>query len=262
MDVETTMTAASQVTLLITHYNRSRSLERLLGKLRELRCEFATTIVSDDASGPEHLANLERLSREYGVTILTSPRNRGLGHNINKGQDAVRTPYTLYVQEDFTPTDIFPRRLADALEIMDERREIDMVRFYAYGGYPYCKPYKNHFSEMIFQLHKPGSAKFFYYSDTPHLRRSTFQEKFGRYAEGVRAIDGEKCMVMSFLQAHGKAMVCDENDVFLHENSEAEPSTQDYSRFFAIKKRIPDAVFDLAWVGKLTAEYLLRRYRN
>ena len=32
----------------------------------------------------------------------------GLGNNINKGQDAVKTPLTLYVQEDFTPAAIFP----------------------------------------------------------------------------------------------------------------------------------------------------------
>lgn len=250
------------VTLLITHYNRSASLERSLKAFRELNCSFEDIVVSDDGSKPEHLERLRELQREYSFRLVTTPVNRGLGHNLNKGQDAVKTPYTLYVQEDFRPTPLFPRRFSDALEIMEDRKDVDIVRFYAQRSYPHRKPYKNGYSEMIFRLTRPGTAKFFYYSDTPHLRRRTFFEKFGRYAEGIKAIKGEKRMVMSFLQARGKGMETDVSNIFIHENSEAERSTQDYSAFFAIKSKIPDKVFDLIWSAKLTAEYLFKRYRD
>src|SRR3954470_21752118 len=89
------------VTLLITHYNRSRSLERLLDAFRDLNCTFEATVVSDDASKPEHLDKVRAMQATYDFHLVTTPENKGHGHSINKGQDAVTTPYTLYVQEDF-----------------------------------------------------------------------------------------------------------------------------------------------------------------
>jgi glycosyltransferase involved in cell wall biosynthesis len=253
---------ATGVTLLVTHFNRSKSLERLLAAFRSLDCAFDDIVVSDDASKPEHLDRLKVLAEEHPFRLVTTPVNRGLGNNLNKGQDAVTTPYTLYVQEDFHPTPRFTTSFPDAFEIMEARRDVDMVRLYAGVKYPRLKPYKNGFSEMIFSLACPGPAKFFYYSDTPHLRRRSFFERFGRYAEGVKAIQGEKSMVMSFLQARGKGMECDVNDIFVHENSETEPSTQDYSAFFRIKRRIPEPVFEAIWTAKLTAQFLFVRYRR
>jgi glycosyltransferase involved in cell wall biosynthesis len=249
------------VTLLVTHFNRSRSLERLLQTLREQDTTFGGIVVSDDASKLEHLKRLEDLRETYGYRLVTTPVNRGLGNNLNKGQDAVTTPYTLYVQEDFTPTASFPKAFPTAREILEERADIDVVRMHYYSRYPSTTPYKNGFSEMVFKLGAPGSAKFFYYSDHPHLRRTSFFTKFGRYAEGIRAIKTEKCMVMSFLQAGGKAMIRDDNDLFVHENT-IEPSTQDYSAFFRIRSKIPEPVFDLVWTVRLTAQYLVKPYRH
>src|SRR5581483_5614559 len=89
------------VTLLITHYNRSSSLERLLAHFRQLGCTFGEIIVADDASKPEHIDKIKSLQPLYLFRLLTVPQNGGLGRNLNRGQDAVKTPYTLYVQEDF-----------------------------------------------------------------------------------------------------------------------------------------------------------------
>lgn len=44
-----------EVTLVITHYNRSTSLERLLQSIKDLKCSFNEIIVSDDGSKLEHL---------------------------------------------------------------------------------------------------------------------------------------------------------------------------------------------------------------
>ena len=92
--------------------------------------------------------------------------------------------YTLYVQEDFEPAADFALRFTDAVNIMQEKPGLDMIRFYAYFKYPYLKPYRNGFSEMQFKWWLPGYKKFYYYSDHPHLRKSNFFEKFGRYPEG------------------------------------------------------------------------------
>ncbi len=256
------MIDAAGVTLLITHFNRPKSLQRLLAALQELGCTFAETLVSDDGSSAETLVRLQELQREYSFRLITAAVNKGLQNNLNRGLDLVRTEYTLYVQEDFCPTAQFAKNLGNAVAILDERKDVDIVRMYAYVKYPYLKHWKDGYSEMDFSLWRPGSAKFFCYSDTPHLRRKSFFQKFGRYVEGLPAIKGEKRMVMSFLQSQGKALVCEVNDSFIHENSDTEPSTQDYGAFLRLKRLIPETVFDLLWTAKLTCEYVFKRYRN
>jgi glycosyltransferase involved in cell wall biosynthesis len=217
-----------EITLLITHYNRSGSLERLLQAFVNQYIIFGDIIISDDGSKPEHLERLEALQSVYGFRLITTPVNKGLGNNINKGQDAVNTPYTLYVQEDFEPKNAFLTHFRDAIDIMNADHGLDIVRFYAYFKYPYLKAYARGFSEMIF---KPGyfansHLKFYVYSDHPHLRRSTFFEKFGRYPEGIKGDLTEYRMALSFIQKKGRGLFYDHfNDLFYQKNSADEPST-------------------------------------
>lgn len=214
------------VTLLITHYNRSSSLERLLATFQSLSCRFEDIIVSDDGSKPEHIERIKALHGSYSFRLITTPKNKGLGNNINKGQDAVNTPYTLYVQEDFVPLATFPPKLQDAIQFMNERKDLDMVRFYAYFKYPYLTPVGKGFSEMRFRIWYPGYKKFYMYSDHPHLRRSNFLEKFGRHQEGVNVEISEYGMMMAFLKKKGKALFYDDYKGLLDQvNSSTEPST-------------------------------------
>jgi len=75
------------VSVLITHYNRSASLERLLQSLTKSGCDFAEIIVSDDTSNAEHQEVLKQITEQYNIKLITTPKNGGLGNNINKGQD-------------------------------------------------------------------------------------------------------------------------------------------------------------------------------
>ncbi|RCH55127.1 glycosyl transferase family 2 [Mucilaginibacter hurinus] len=214
------------ITLLVTHYNRSQSLQRLLEAFAKQHIIFGDIVVSDDGSKADHLNRLVELSEIYGFRLITTPTNRGLGNNINKGQDAVETLYTLYVQEDFDPFPGYALHLQNALDIMDERKDVDMVRFYAYFKYPYLKPYRDGFSEMMFSIWKPGYRKFHVYSDHPHLRRNSFFHKFGRYAEGEKGDRTEFLMAISFLKNKGKAMFYEDfKGLFDQVNSAAEPTT-------------------------------------
>jgi hypothetical protein len=64
------------------------------------------------------------------------------------------------------------------------------------------------------------------YSDHPHLRRSDFFQKFGRYIEGQKGDFTEYSMMMSFLKNNGKALFYkDFQNLFTQKNSESEPST-------------------------------------
>ena len=215
------------VTLLITHYNRSTSLERLLKRFKDLDCRFEEIIVSDDASKPEHLEYIYGIQPQYGFRLITTPVNRGHGHSINKGQDEVKTPYTIYVQEDFVPTDIAPAHIQDALQIMNEDKTVDYVRFWAYlTPYPYLKPYGKGYSEMTYSFWYTDHLKFYQYSDTVHLRRSNFFEKFGRYKEGLKGDVIDYLMAVSFLQHKGRGLFyTDYTKLFEHANSDDEPST-------------------------------------
>ena len=215
-------------TLLITHYNRSESLERLLTAFEKLNCTFGAIVVSDDGSRPEHLNKIRQLKNQFSIQLITAEVNKGLGNNINKGQDAVKTPYTLYVQEDFEPSEIFPAHFEDALSFMRADQKLDIVRFYAYFKYPNLKPFKNGFSEMVYSFWDMNHLKFYYYSDHPHLRRSTFFEKFGRYPEGIKGDLTEYKMAISFLQNKGKGLFFNEfTKLFYQKNSSDEPSTME-----------------------------------
>jgi hypothetical protein len=105
---------------------------------------------------------------------------------------------------------------------------MDITRFYAYFKYPYLKPFRKGFSEMIFKIWYPGYRKFHAYSDHPHLRRSTFTQKFGRYAEGLNVERTEFLMVISFLKNKGKGMFYeDHKGLFEQINTSVEPSTME-----------------------------------
>ncbi len=221
-----------EITLLITHYNRSASLERLLASFKELNCSFGEIIVSDDGSKPEQLAKLNAIQPVYNFRLVTTPKNQGFPHNFNKGQDAVKTPYTLYVQEDFVPSGIFPGHLKDALEFIDEDKSLDYIRFWSFYRYPTLKPYGKGFSEEVFSPWNMSHLKYFMYSDNPHLRRSNFLEKFGRYKEGEKSDIAEYKMAVSFLQNKGKALFYEEHStLFEHKNSADEPSTVNRSNW-------------------------------
>jgi glycosyltransferase involved in cell wall biosynthesis len=214
------------ITLLITHYNRSASLERLLQAFSQLSCTFGEIVVSDDGSKSKHLNRLYQLKERFSFRLITTPVNRGLGHNINKGQDAVTTPLTLYVQEDFVPTALFPARLEDSVRYMEADTALDLVRYYAYFRYPYLRALGDGFSEMLFDLRYRGYRKFYMYSDHPHLRRTSFFTKFGRFSEVKKGDVAEYRMMISFLKNNGKALYFDDYQaLFYQKNTPDEPST-------------------------------------
>lgn len=216
----------SDVSLLVTHYNRSRSLENLLVSFNALKCTFQKIIVSDDGSQPGHLDRVKQLQGIYNFDLITADCNCGLGNNINKGQDAVTSPYTLYIQEDFVPKPLFPEKLRDGIAFLEADHKLDIVRFYAYSMYPYVTKFEKGFSIMKMKPLGLRYKKIHYYSDHPHLRRSTFFEKFGRYSEGTKPDVTEYNMSISFIRNKGKGLFYNDHYSLLTQvNTLDEPST-------------------------------------
>jgi glycosyltransferase involved in cell wall biosynthesis len=213
------------VTLLITHYNRSQSLERLLKAFENEGIQFESVVVSDDGSDVFHKERVSELSGQYDFRVIASEENKGLGHCLNKGQDAIITPLTLYVQEDFIPTEAFKGACKAAIELIQEDPNLDIVRFFSNFRYPYLKPYKKGFSKMFLPTLAINYKKIYLYSDGPHLRRSNFPEKFGPYRENVHGDRMEYWMCISFIKNGGNGLFYDDyHSLFLHINTTDEPS--------------------------------------
>lgn len=233
------------VTLLVTHYNRSSSLERLLKGFKEINCVFEDIVVSDDGSRPEQLAYIKDLQDTYAFRLITTPVNKGLGNNINKGQDSVHTSYTLYIQEDFVPKDSFPEHFTDALDMMKEDKKWDMATLYSYAPYPYLEPVKLGFSEKVFHLSPfyANNLKFYLYGDHPHLRRSSFLKDFGRYPEGLNGDITEMEMSLAFIKNNGRCLFYEDHyGLLTQENSEAEPSTAVFRKSWKNTDSLPIVV--------------------
>lgn len=214
------------VTLLITHYNRPCSLDRLLHSLQKAGISFEEIIVSDDASQQPCYRQLLTLQSKYNFTIVPGSINKGLGHNLNKGQQAVKTPLVLYIQEDFEFTPLFIEELPEAIRIMQQDKTLDMVRFFAHSRYPYLKPYSTEYEEVAIPILALDYHKIYAYSDTPHLRRSSFQKKFGPYREGINADRTEYRMCVSFIRNGGRCIISKHYArLFTHQNIPDEPST-------------------------------------
>lgn len=214
------------VTLLITHYNRSKSLERLLDTFAATNCSFHDIVISDDGSKQEHVDYINSLTDKHKFKLITTAKNGGLGNNINKGQDAVETEYTLYVQEDFIPLEGFALNFKNGLRIMEDDKTTDIVRFYAYFKYPDLVPFKDGFSRMIYKKWSSNLDKITMYSDHPHLRRKNFLDKFGRYAEGKDPEKTEYDTMVSFVKRGGKAYFYEDfKSIFDQINTSSEPST-------------------------------------
>lgn len=220
-----------QIALLVTHYNRPQSLFRLLQQFEYLGISFGEIIVSDDGSKQEYVEELVSRSKTFNYRLIKAESNKGLGNNINKGQTAVTLPYTLYVQEDFVPKQAFISNLRIGLGALINDSSLDIVRYYAYFNYPFTKPYSGRFREMYFKWYYWGYMKFYQYSDHPHLRRSTFLEKFGHYKEGINSDGTEYAMCLSFLKAKGKGIIYDDIGAnFDQVNDQLEPSTATFRK--------------------------------
>ncbi|BAV08358.1 hypothetical protein FLA_4394 [Filimonas lacunae] len=220
------MMCYKNITLLITHYNRTVSLERLLHSIQQLNIFFAEIIVSDDGSDTGHIRLLHALQQKYPFRLITTAKNQGLGANINKGQRAVVTPYILYVQEDFEIAPLFITTLKEAYDIMETDTGLDLVRFFAHFRYPYLKPYNNNFEEVAIPALATDYNKIYSYSDTPHLRRATFEQKFGPYREDLASDRMEYRMCISFIVNGGRCIISNYfSSLFIHDNLAVEPST-------------------------------------
>jgi glycosyltransferase involved in cell wall biosynthesis len=170
--------------VVVITFDRIGLLEQTMQHLRaKSRYRPTEVILCDDGSPP--VVQARYASMGFDLLLLES-RNRGLGHNQNKGIRAAKGDYVLHLQDDWEcrgPSDF----IEAGIELLEERPDVGLVRYY---DEPKNIPFKRHISatgrvSAIFQSKDLATQGHFGYSDTPHLKRRNFHERFGSYAEGV-----------------------------------------------------------------------------
>jgi cellulose synthase/poly-beta-1,6-N-acetylglucosamine synthase-like glycosyltransferase len=77
------------VTIVIPSYRDAELVEQLVAKIRKTtKRSLVRIIVTDDASGPEHVAALQRIR---GIEVLDAAANSGFAANVNRGLKAAGT---------------------------------------------------------------------------------------------------------------------------------------------------------------------------
>ena len=176
------------LSILITHYNRPKSLKECLQAIQALKLEYPHEIVvSDDCSAFE---NIELIKKIEGVRLILSDSNRGLAANLNHGIKACKGDYILYCQEDFLLKKTILDVLPECFKSLDSG-QVDMVRFRA--NYKFNKLIK--ISEHINKIPKFSLHNFhintFRYSDHPFITSPDFYKRFGYYLENSSGPYGE-----------------------------------------------------------------------
>lgn len=183
------------VSVLLVTYNRADLLEQTFHHLRERLNTSGLTleyVITDDASASEHLEKVLALPAGKHVT---TPVNRGLGNNCNKGIAACAGKLIFQLQDDWEflgPADV----LKTAMRILDADPEIGVVQLIdAVPELPHelrtladGTTYRAFANDGLSQRRPSGARP---YSDQPHVKHRQFIHDIGPYQEGVPMADME-----------------------------------------------------------------------
>lgn len=156
----------------------SRTVRSLLERTKGVRTEL---ILADDGSPDELRGAINALP--FDVWIW-GPHG-GMGANTNRGLRAARGDYILQLQDDWeciASADF----LREAVRVLDQWPDVDLVRFYGTEVLPIHEPRVAIGIDcrcLVYPGKQPNGA--YQYSDTPHLKRRRFHEDIGWYREGV-----------------------------------------------------------------------------
>ncbi|MCH5685121.1 hypothetical protein LWM68_13215 [Niabella sp. W65] len=74
------------ITLLVTHYNRSASLQNMLQSFRVRQLSFGGIVVSDDGSQPLHFDKLQELQKSSGLHLFRPLKTAALVKTLIRGK--------------------------------------------------------------------------------------------------------------------------------------------------------------------------------
>ena len=208
----------NDLVILIVHYNRFELLKKTLNSLKKAFSDKVDYLITDDSSPPSVIKKLNTLNIDFVKNI----RNKGTGGNTNNGLLTIDNKFILQIQDDFElKCDKELKILHSMIDIMKNNQDIDILRFYGTPKGLKVKEKRDYkgLSILIYDnntiLNYPYS--FHLYSDTPHLKRSTFHKDYGLYKEYTKMEWTETEFAMRCLENKVTiASVEQMNDIFIH----------------------------------------------
>jgi GT2 family glycosyltransferase len=174
------------VSVVIVGYKRPNelkvTLESFLDKIDYPR-EKLEIIYCDDGSPSKDLTIIKKLPIDK---FLIAKKNQGIGANTNKGLKIASSDYIFQLQDDFKYIGN-SQIIKDSIAILNEFPEIGMIRFKHSSLAHNKKISKNGLNLKIFDniYTKNAIAGDYPYTDTPHIKKSSFQRVIGLYSENL-----------------------------------------------------------------------------
>lgn len=243
------------LSVLITHYNRPEALAICIAAIRKL--EFSVPIelvVSDDGSKPEHVKELHKLAID---TLVTTPTNKGLASNLNRGIKACKGNYIMYVQEDFIIKPEILQVLSESMSLLDSNT-LDMVRFRANYVFNHLIPLTAHINKIPKFSFRNFNINTFQYSDNPFLTTPAFFERLDYFLENTSGPYGETEFAIRVLNSKAKIGIADKNYFGANAESSSVMITKPVKKDLGFKRKLKR----LARALRQHLEWLLYQPKN
>ena len=206
------------ISVIVIGYNRIELLKRTVESFLAITTyPNLEMILCDDGSCKEMQNEMKKLPFDK---FLFTKKNQGLGANTNKGIKNSSGAFILQLQDDWLckePADFLQR----GVEVMEERPDIGLIRYYDVSYLKYFEIYqtvhKNSIIRIFAQDQKGILNGIHIYSDTPHLKRKIIHDKIGMYLEKVPMTKMELDFCKRFnAQDRYKAAYIEDYEIFEH----------------------------------------------
>lgn len=224
-----------KLSVLITHYNRPKALQKCLEAILKLNFNcLIELVVSDDGSEPENLRAIQQLQIDH---LVTTSKNQGLASNLNRGIKACTGDFIMYVQEDFI---IKPEILNVLPESMDliSNGQLDMVRYRANYVFQHLIPVSQHIFRIPRFSFKNFNINTFQYSDNPFLTTRSFFESLDYFLENTSGPYGETEFAIRVLKSKAKIGIADKNYFAANTESSSVMVTTTIKRHSGFKRKL------------------------
>ncbi|WP_417558566.1 glycosyltransferase family 2 protein [Mesoflavibacter zeaxanthinifaciens] len=189
------------LSILITHYGRPDSIVECLERIRALDLSMPfEIIVSDDGSDSKTQQFLKTLKID---TLLLSEENKGLASNLNKGLNACRGNYILYIQEDFLVQENFVDVIEESFNLLKDGT-LDMIRYCANYRFKHLIPITKNINKIPRFSLQNFNINTFQYSDNPFMTTPSFFARFGYFLEDTSGGYGETEYAIRILNSSAK----------------------------------------------------------
>lgn len=223
------------LSILITHFNRPEALAICIAAIKKVKFQIPIElVVSDDGSRPENLSPLQELPIDV---LVTSPKNKGLASNLNRGIKACKGDFIMYIQEDFIIKPEILNVLPESIDVLNSG-QIDMVRFRANYVFNHLVPLTKHISIIPKFSFKNFNINTFQYSDNPFITTPAFFEKHNYFLEQASGPYGETEFAIRVLKSKSKIAIADKNYFDANVESSSVMVTHSVKKRFGFKRKI------------------------